>query len=326
MGHRHALKYARDKAQEAAAGKAAASVSRWALWVEPWLRDRFAEASKARSLSAELARWSWVHTFLVERRIRTPADVTYQHALDYMAWRQSQTKRSGKTPSHNTALQEVRFLGRILREAVRRGFIQASPLERMGLKRRKAPEKPELTDEDIRIVRAALKEKEGHLPLTERWMTISFEIGLHQGCRISETSLTLDRINEHAGTITFVQKGNREFTTRLHDKLRPLIAEIRAAGAERTCILPSKYTLRWHQFFKGRKEKDRNVPGLVERLSSPLITFHSTRVTVITRMARAGVPIQQAMAYVGHADETIHRIYQRLQAPDLERATAALSF
>jgi hypothetical protein len=43
-------------------------------------------------------------------------------------------------------------------------------------------------------------------------------------------------------------------------------------------------------------------------------------------MARAGVPIAQAMAYVGHADQEIHRIYQRLQAPDLSRVQAALSF
>jgi hypothetical protein len=34
----------------------------------------------------------------------------------------------------------------------------------------------------------------------------------------------------------------------------------------------------------------------------------------------------QAMAFVGHASETIHRVYQRLATGDLSRAVAALSF
>ena len=32
------------------------------------------------------------------------------------------------------------------------------------------------------------------------------------------------------------------------------------------------------------------------------------------------------MAYVGHADQAVHRIYQRLQADDLTRCTEALRF
>jgi integrase len=78
-------------------------------------------------------------------------------------------------------------------------------------------------------------------------------------------------------------------------------------------------TKEWHWFLKGRAE--RGWQGVC-----PHATFHCTRVTVITRMARAGVPIQQAMAYVGHADQTVHRIYQRLQADDLTKCTEALRF
>jgi integrase len=56
------------------------------------------------------------------------------------------------------------------------------------------------------------------------------------------------------------------------------------------------------------------------------LTFHSTRVSVITRMARAGVTQQKAMRFVGHASATIHRVYQRLNAGDVADVTAALSF
>lgn len=58
----------------------------------------------------------------------------------------------------------------------------------------------------------------------------------------------------------------------------------------------------------------------------PHLCFHCTRVTVITRMARAGVPISQAMRYVGHASTAVHKIYQRLAASDLSSAVNAISY
>lgn len=318
LGYKRALDLARRRAEDGRASAGASEGSGWDAWVEPWFRSKFSEAHQARTLAAELHRWRWMRAFLGERNIVSPNVVTYQLGLDFMPWRLSHKTRGGKG-GHNNALGELRLLGRVMREAVRRGFVHASPLERMGIKRHKAEEKPEISSEEIVKIRAALAAREGHLPIGERWMTISFEIALHQGCRLMETSLPLDHVDERAGTLRIRQKGDRVFTTRLHDALRPLIAELRAAGAVRTCTLPSMAAKRWHWFFKGRAE--RNQPAVADRLC-----FHCTRVTVITRLARAGVPEQQAMAYVGHADEAIHRIYQRLKAPDLARCTAALAF
>lgn len=318
LSYKRALDLGRKLAEDGRAARNAAPGSHWSAWVTPWMRDKFSDPTKARTLASELHRWRWVLAFLTERKIFGPQGVTYQLGLDFMAWRQEHKTRSGKG-SYNNALGELRLLGRIMREAVRRGFVTASPLERMGLKRKPAPEKPEITAAEIAAIRAALAKREGALPLRERWMTISFEIALHQGCRHAETSLPLDAIDEKAGTIRLTQKGNRVFTTRLHDGLRPLIAALRAAGATHTCTHPKMAGKEWHWFFKGRAE--RNWPGV-----APRICFHCTRVTVITRMARAGVPIQQAMAYVGHADQEIHRLYQRLQSPDLTRVQAALTF
>ena len=47
------------------------------------------------------------------------------------------------------------------------------------------------------------------------------------------------------------------------------------------------------------------------------LTFHSTRVTVVTRLARAGESKPKVMAYVGHASETVNDVYLRLSAPDV---------
>jgi len=246
--------------------------------------------------------------------------VTYHLGLDYLKWRTSQTKRiSKKHPSHNTALSELRFLSRVMREAVRREFITASPLERIGVRADPPAEKREMTDADVATIRKALAEQEGHLPLKDRWMTVCFEIAIHQGCRLRETSLPLADIDLERQQIVLHAKGHKVFTTRLHDGLKPLIAELKAAGMERTCELPRMASKAWHWFLKGRPE--RNWPAVC-----PHVCFHSTRVTVVTRMARAGVPIQQAMAYVGYANQLIHRVYQRLAPQDLQLCTAALSF
>jgi integrase len=316
LGFKRALDLAREKSEDGRVAKAELGVAAWELWVPAWLTLKYSD--RPRTFAAEKHRWRFLHAFLTERKVWVPSEVTYQLGLDFLAWRQQHKTRSGKG-GYNNALGELRMLGRIMRESVRRGFVKASPLERMGLKRHKSPEKPEITEDEIAAILNALKEKEGGLPITQRWMTVSFTIALHQGCRLQETSLPLGMIDERAGTVTFHQKGDRIFTTRLHDGLRPLVAELRAAKAKRTCVLPRMASKEWHWFLKGRPE--RNHVGV-----APRICFHCTRVTVITRLARAGVPIQQAMRYVGHADETIHRIYQRLQTPDLDRCLAALSF
>lgn len=318
LGYKRALDLARKKAEDGRAMRSAGTGSGWDAWVDAWIKGKFSEEGKARSRATELHRWRFVRAFLHERKVLSPAGVTYQLGLDFMEWRQQHKTRGGKG-GYNNALGELRLLSRIMREAVRRGFVVASPLERMGLKRKKSPEKAEITAEEIAAIRAALHAREGHLPITEQWMTVSFEIALHQGCRHAETSLPMSNIDEQAGTITLRQKGDRVFTTRLHDGLRPLLARLREAGATHTCTHPRMAGKLWHWFFKGRPE--RNQPAV-----APRVCFHCTRVTVITRMARAGVPLSQAMAYVGHADEQIHRIYQRLQAPDLHQVQAALKF
>ncbi len=318
LGYKRAVAMARELSADAVSARTVAPSARWDSWVKAWLEMKHQNSPK--TLVSESNRWEWLDSFLTQKKVYGPQGVTYPLGLDYMTWRTGQVKRvSKKHPCHNTALAELRLLGRIMREAVHRGFITTSPLERMGIKKQRPAEKPEMTDADVAAIRAALAEKEGHLPLQDRWMTISFEIALHQGCRVSETSLPLSDIDLEARRITFHAKRAKVFTTTLHPSLVPLIQQLKATGAERTCTLPKMATRDWHLLLKGRLERNRK--GVC-----PHLTFHSTRVTVITRMARAGVPIQQAMAYVGHADQTVHRIYQRLQADDLTRCTQALRF
>ncbi len=318
QGYKRALTMARELSAEGQMARQVAPTSRWDCWVPAWLTEK--HKNSPRSLESELGRWRWLDAFLTEQRIRGPQAMTYLHGRDYMTWRTSQTKRvSKKHPAHNTALMELRLLSRVLQEALNRGYIFANPLARINIKRQPAAEKPELTNPDIAAIRAALAEREGHLSLKDRWMTISFEIALHQGCRIRETSLPLSDIDENAGRITFHAKGGKVFTTFLNPALVPLVRQLRAAGVQQTCILPKMVTKEWHWLLKGRPE--RGWIGIC-----PNACFHCTRVTAITRMARNNVPIQKAMRFVNHADATVHRIYQRLQADDLDLCVQALHF
>ena len=57
----------------------------------------------------------------------------------------------------------------------------------------------------------------------------------------------------------------------------------------------------------------------LDDLGMPHLCFHCTRVTFISKLARANVPLAVAMRMVNHASKTIHRIYQRINLDDLRR-------
>jgi len=77
--------------------------------------------------------------FFKERGISMPRQVTRQVCFDYMDWRQKPNKSKGKYRAcQNTALNEIRFLARIMNEAVLRGFAPKNECVKLGVKRTKA--------------------------------------------------------------------------------------------------------------------------------------------------------------------------------------------
>lgn len=323
QGHRKAWNWARTQARDGLLTRAGDKNSAWLLWVEVWLRMKY--RAQAHTLRTQLNWWSWLFIFLEENQIATPRALTRDHVFAYIAWRTKQQKLNGKTVSYNSALQEARMLGRIMREAIHRGYAESNPCERLGLKRDTAPEKPEMTDEEIAKIRARLVRLDRPRPLAERWRSISFEIALHTGVRQHECSFPLSHVDWAAGTIRLYDaKAKEYYTIPMHPGLRPLLEELRSAGLKVTCTPPPTWQAGrfWTRFFKGQKKKD----GRRTRAFMPHLCFHCTRVSVITRFARAGVPIQQAMAYVHHANAMIHKIYQRLTPADIGRCVQALEF
>lgn len=273
----------------------------WDLWVTEFLNAHY--STREKTLSRYLGAWKSVRMYLEEQQIRYPAQITYKHAVDYVDWRQKPSAVGLYWASRITAIWEVKFLSLLMGEAVRRGFAVANPCVRLGLKKGPTREKPEISDEEIGKIYAALKTQ-------PEWMQISFEIAIHQGCRFAETCLPLSRISLERMEITFNAKGGKTFTTQLHHGLVPLVARLKAEGRDRTFEMPAQTGREWTRLFR--------------KIDLPHLCFHCTRVSVITRLCRANVSESQAMRFVGHASETIHRVYQRLRAEDVSACVSAL--
>ena len=201
-----------------------------------------------------------------------------------------------RTCTRNSAILELKVLGRIMTEAVRKGYIFANPCYHMGLRKDPAREKREITKEEERRIVEALKE-------APEWMRDSFMIAMKQGCRLKEVQVPVERVDLEHDTIRFLGKGGRMHEAPLHRDVRPIAEKAMREGRSSLVKLPGNASKQWCQFF--------------DDLGMPDLSFHCTRVTVVTRLARAGFSEGQCMQYVGHASELVHAIYRKLKARDV---------
>jgi integrase len=287
----------RAEAEAAELNREVASSGSW-----DWVERHIAESNLSpKSVAKYRAQWRWLAMWLTERKLK-PAGVRYAHALDYLDWRIGRRKQSGKAAGRNTAIQDVKLLSAILGEAVRRGMIAANPLVGMKLRKTTPKRKPEFEDREVEICREALKS-------SPAWMQRAFEIALCTGCRLRETRIPMRCIDLDAKipTITFpAPKGGeaKAFSIPCPEALMPLFRELHAAGAEYTIDeFPFQPSRAWQHFFQG--------VGLGH------LTFHSLRVTKVTRLRREGVPREEAMRLVNHSSELVHLIYDRHRVQDL---------
>lgn len=307
QGYRHALDLAVEKGKVGTAAKVYDNVELWETWVRPFFDRHYTDPlSHRRAVGA----WKFWRTFLELKSIPVPRALTYQHVVDFIGWRSKQKKRNGTLVSRNTALCDLRIMSTVMREAVKLGLAGANPAAAPGFKRDDSKEKNEIEDDEIVLIREKLPAWAAENK--QEWMVLCFEIGIHQGCRLRETQVDLKRdVDFKRDTITFHIKGGRVFTTRLHSGLKPLLLAAKNAGKRMSCEVPMIGSKRWREFF--------------DSIGLEHIVFHCTRVTVVTKLARAGVTEQQAMAFVGHASELIHRLYQKLNPADLLAAEAAIN-
>ena len=277
----------------------------WDSWV-PAFFERHCESQ--RTHDRYLDAWKWLALWLQTKHLHSPREITYRNGLEFIDWRTSYKKRTGKKVGRNTAILELEILAMILGEAVRLGYADSNPLTGLKLRRDKSDKKAELSDEEIRRIQAAL-------PDEPEWMQVSFAIALHTGCRLRETRIPLDCVDFSEGKITFPSpKGgeDRAFSVPMPTALRPVLENLKVQKRRYTVEFPFQPSRRWQQFFI--------------KLKLPHLCFHCLRVTYVNRLRRAGVPREVAMRLVNHASELVHRVYQRERVEDVVKWRDAVRF
>ena len=279
----------------------------WDFWVLRFMRQAYAGPEHDNTLARYELSWRNVHAFLQWKKILVPRMVTRALCKEYHSWRVDPYSNGGRIEGvlkcgHNTARLDLKVFSLILDEAVNLGFADSNPAYRLGIKKIKAKEKRPFTNEEIMFIRKQLAD-------CPTWMSVSFELGLHQALRLRQTSFPLICVDFERGVITYpyeIVKGSKPFSHPIDQRVRPLLERIRDSGAKLTCDMPPEKdvpSIVWHDFFEKNKIEDA--------------CFHCTRVTWITRAAIAGVPISQAMRFVNHGSEEVHRIYTKLQVDDI---------
>ncbi len=277
----------------------------WDSWVPQFL-ERHCKSEK--TLERYEDAWKWLALWMQHRRIHSPRQLTYKLGIEYLDWRTTFKKRTGKTVVRNTAIFELKTLSLILGEAVRLGHADANPLVNLKLHKDKPAQKPELTDDEIIVIRKALKAEPD-------WMRIAFEIGLNTGCRLRETRIPCACLNLKENKITFPNpKGgeDRAFSIPMPSALRPLFERLKRERKQFTLEFPFQPSRRWQQFFI--------------KLKKTHLCFHCLRVTYVNRLRRAGVPREAAMRLVNHSSELMHQVYQREKVDDVAQWRDAVQF
>lgn len=274
-----------------------------ARWVPGWLRSTYRKDSGTLAIYEQ--RWRALLSFLHARKLYHAADITREHAAAYIEWRTHMRKgNNGLTIKRNTCIAELKMLAMVLFEAIRRGQITDNPMSKLRLRKEATAIKPEFTDEEIAVVRQELRQ-------ADEWMRVAFEIAIYTALRHAETRMELRNVNFARGEIFVPEpKGGKRkaYTIPLPDELRPMLQRLKDAGAKVTWAKPTE---------KGTKPLALQWRDLLDRCGLREHTFHSTRVTFITRGCRAGIPEGMMRRLVNHASAEIHAIYQRVGIEDL---------
>lgn len=277
----------------------------WDSWVPQFL-ERHSQAP--RTLERYQDAWKWIALWLQSRKFHSPREVSYRLALEYLDWRTTYRKKSGRTVGRNTAIFELKTLALIMGEAVRLGHADTNPLVSLKLRRDKPARKPELTDADVVAIRTALTQE-------PEWMQVAFDIALHTGCRLRETRIPMTCVDFDEGKLTFPSpKGgvDRAFSIPMPTALRALLERLQAFRRTHTLDFPFQPSRRWQQFFI--------------KIKKPHLCFHCLRVTYVNRLRRAGVPREAAMRLVNHSSDLVHQIYQREKIQDVQQWRDAVAF
>jgi integrase len=279
----------------------------WDDWVVQWIERKWGHQKNStpdryhRSWRRGLRPWLYDSKYHGGHAIETPARLTYEKCQGYLGWR---LEHNGK---RNTAISELKFLGQIVDEAIKRSYCDKNPARRLGLRKDPQKHKDPWPDETVKLVYETLDKE-----MFGTWMHVTFLLGLFQAARLRQCAVPLEAINLNRKTIHYpgsIMKGGEEkaFTQpidpRLYETLKQIVVLRKSEKKKTLCDIPRFPSIEWKEFLNGL-----GIHGL---------SHHGLRATYITKAALAGVPISLTMRFVNHANQEVHRIYQRIGSDDL---------
>ena len=293
----------------------------WRRWVPGFFDVRYAEKFSTRTRYRAIE--ENFYAFFEVHGITVPRQLAREHCFNYLTWRQRSQAGLHKA-KHNTVLMELKILGLVMREAIRRNYAVSNPIADMDLAKVPPKDKPALTTEQLALVSDAIDaDKSPYQILLRR----SFDIARYQGCRLNETWINpqtnifeeRDSDGQTRWKVRFKAKGGKLHVAPLHPRLQPMLLKLKAEGEIETFPRPVGYaglpkTSRVWSDFLLRSNLRKQIPG---------ISFHCLRVTVATQLARDNVPENKAMRFLGHASVSVHRAYQKLKESDLGACLAS---
>ena len=290
--------------------KPASSREHWDAWVDGWLRDRYGK-KQGTTLTVYRRYWRRLREWLAKESIHSPAQLSYGGALLY------KTAREDDDVGINTIIHELKFLGVVMGEAVRRGFATANPCLRMGLQREPAAAKNPWSDDEVATVAGAIGEQAD-------WMRATFILGYYQAARLRQCEVPLRDIDLKTRRISYgkslsgrpLTKGDKPFAQPIAKSALPLLSALierrRAAGFGSLCDIPLLPSVEWRRF--------------LDSFRFGHLCHHGLRTTWITRAALSRkISREEAKAFVNHGSTAVHEIYQRLNADDVAHVADALA-
>jgi len=266
----------------------------WNAWVPGYIKRRYLNKN---TLESSNRMWLRIKEYLTAHNKDVPKVITTQTISGMI----SSLRKTGIVD--NYVKNHISLFSVLMKEAMRRGFSDHNPCLGWEFSPAKVKaNKLAIPDADISKCLILLRE----LPF---WMTVSFKLGLYHGVRLRESLPKPDQIDLRKNVVTFYMKGGVVNTVPIHPEVRRELEVVAHSG------LPEVKESGMSQWFQ-RFFKKHNLP----------YSHHCLRVTCITKMAQAGVPIQHAMSYVHHATQAIHLIYIRLQAKDLGHVHASVAY
>jgi len=280
-------------------------------WVDAWLLERYG-ARGTSTYSNYALRWSWLSRWMKEFGLTHPSQITRAHLSQYRQWRAPENQKGhnpgGKSGTRNkggrlnTVIQEIRFFGLVLAEAKAHGYCSEIVTAKLGWQAEERREYEPWTDEEVAKALSASE----NLPKKRAWIRAALILGTYQASRCGQTAAPLSAFDFNAMMIYWpksVMKGKkRDWVQPLDPRaaalLKPIVEARRAEGKKTLADLPQIRAVQMREF--------------LDSLGIPKV-HHGLRSTWITKAALANIPQAASMAFVHHAGEAVHRIYQRVK-------------